>query len=149
MPAHSRAAPLRGKAYLPTPDAAQTVTGRTSQHLRFRAGIGNGKLRWLVVSVRSRCSDSTRRVFTAAFQVPFAHPQNRAGEVSDSYTGLRSDPVSHVRFGQSARFSARVEGSRVTGTARATQTLRVSGIVCHSPQVRFSFRLGGGNFFSS
>jgi hypothetical protein len=113
----------------------------TSQHLAVRVGISKrGRLTWVIVTLRARCSNHNRLTFTPGFQAPFAHPQSAAGRVSDSYNILGEYFGTSVRFQQRATFSSRVQRTRVTGTAQATQTMLATGVVCQSPRVSFRIR---------
>ena len=117
---------------------AGTFQGKTSQHGAVRVGISKrGKLQWLIIELTGRCSNHKNLTFTPGFQAPFDNPQDPSGRVSDSYSIIGRDAATGVRFRQRAKFSARLTGNRMSGTAQATQTLLADGVVCKSPRVRF------------
>jgi hypothetical protein len=115
-----------------------TYQGKTSQHGFVRVGMSkHGKLQWLIIELTGRCSDKRNLTFGPGFQAPFHDPQNASGRVSDSYDIVGRNFGTAVRFRQRAKFSARLKGTHMTGTAQATQTLLAHGVVCKSPRVRF------------
>jgi len=121
---------------------ALTTSGDTSQHGTVRVAVTrHDEVTGLVIQLRTRCTDHKSRAIWPGFQAPFAHPQDAAGTVADSYDIVGRDAVSGVRFRQRASFKAVVKGTTLTGSASVTQTLLASGAVCKSGRVTFRVQL--------
>jgi hypothetical protein len=114
-------------------------TGRTSQHGVARVFFAKpGVVISLIIELRTRCTDHKRRAIWPGFAAPFQHPRSADGRLGDSYDILGRDVAGGVRFRQRASLRARLTENAVTGSARVTQTLLATGVVCKSPWVTFS-----------
>jgi hypothetical protein len=114
-------------------------TGTTSQNRWVRAFFAKpGVVISVIIELRTRCTDHRRRIVTPGFAAPFAHPPNADGRFADTYDILGRDVAGGVRFRQRASLKARLTKNTLTGSARVTQTLLTTGVVCHSPWVTFS-----------
>jgi hypothetical protein len=95
----------------------------------------------MIIQLRTRCSDHRHREIWPGFVAPFQHPRDANGRLSDSYDIVGRDVTTGVRFRQRASFSARLAHNNLAGSARVTQTLIPSGVVCQSSRVTFSVSL--------
>lgn len=122
--------------------AAFMVSGETSQHGTVRVWAArHDQLTGVVVELRTRCTDRKSRAIWPGFETPFAHPQDPAGTVADSYDIVGRDALTGVRFRQRASFSAIVTGTMLIGSASVTQEFLASGVVCKSGRVSLRVRL--------
>lgn len=119
--------------------AVNFSTGRTSQHGVVRVFFARpGVVISLIIELRTRCTDHRRRAIWPGFAAPFQHPRSADGRFADSYDILGRDVAGGGRFRQRASLRARLTQNTVTGSARVTQTLLATGVVCKSPWVTFS-----------
>jgi hypothetical protein len=109
--------------------AASTVLATTVLGPSVRATVTNGKVTFVAMAVRARCTNGSYVIEEPGFQVPFAHPQNSSGHFADSYSNL----VGKGRLtGQllHASFTATIDHGKITGTVTAGSVFSASHVRC-------------------
>jgi hypothetical protein len=115
---------------------AETATGRTAQGTSVRATVTNGRVTFITMELRARCTDGKTVTEGPGFTVPFAHPQDPTGRFGDRYANLRGT----MRLaGQvlSASFTATIHEGKIVGTVSASSVVVASGVRCAGGPIKF------------
>jgi hypothetical protein len=115
---------------------AATVTGRTTEGTHVTATVTNGKVTFITMEVRARCTNGHSVTEGPGFAAPFAHPQNHADHFGDSYANLAGTMrLAGQRL--SASFTATIHNGKIVGTVNASSLVVASGVRCSSGPVAF------------